>query len=89
DEFVFQFSTTAPKVLQFLSHGTVATLKPKCFLLFNQKIDMNEILKHLRIVHSDGHTTQNEDLELVNETTAESEFELLMNANEENHEKYV
>ncbi|CAF5011751.1 unnamed protein product, partial [Rotaria sp. Silwood1] len=89
DEFFFEFSTTAPKVLQFLPCGTVSTLKPKCFLLFNQKIDMNEILKHLRVVHSDGHMIQNEDLELVNETTAKSEFESFMNANEGNHEKYV
>ncbi|CAF4854577.1 unnamed protein product, partial [Rotaria sp. Silwood1] len=89
DEFVFQFSTTAPKVLQFLPHGIVSTLKPKCFLLFNQKIDRNEILKHLRVGHSDGHTIQNEDLEPVNETTAKSEFESFMNANEENYEKYI
>ncbi|CAF2761726.1 unnamed protein product [Rotaria sp. Silwood2] len=89
DAFFFEFSTTAPKVLQFLPYGTVSTLKPKCFLLFNQKIDMNDILKYLRVGHSDGQTMQNEELELLNETIAKSEFESFMNANEGNHEKYV
>ncbi|CAF3332076.1 unnamed protein product [Rotaria sp. Silwood2] len=89
DAFFFEFSTTAPKVLQFLPYGTVSTLKPKCFLLFNQKIDMNDILKYLRVGHSDGQTMQKEELELLNETIVKSEFESFMNANEGNHEKYV
>ncbi|CAF2070665.1 unnamed protein product [Rotaria magnacalcarata] len=89
EEFFFEFSTATPNILQFSPYGTVSTLKPKCFLLFDQKIGMNDILKHLRVVHSDGHTIQNEELELVNETTAKNEFESFLNANEGNHEKYV
>ena len=38
-DFVFEFSTTPVKLLQFLPYGTTSTLKPKCLLLFNQKID--------------------------------------------------
>ncbi|CAF4524576.1 unnamed protein product, partial [Rotaria magnacalcarata] len=89
EEFFFEFSTATPNILQFAPYGIVSTLKPKCFLLFDQKIGMNDVLKHLRVVHSDGHTIQNEELELVNETTAKNEFESFLNANEGTHEKYV
>ncbi|CAF4209806.1 unnamed protein product [Rotaria socialis] len=89
DDFFFEFSTATPNILQFSPYGTVSTLKPKCFLLFDQKIGMNDILKHLCVLHSDGHTIQNEELELVNEKTAKNEFESFLNANEGNHEKYV
>ncbi|CAF0948791.1 unnamed protein product [Didymodactylos carnosus] len=45
--FFFEFATTTPKVIEFLPNGTVSTLKPKCFLLFDQKIHIHEILEHL------------------------------------------
>ena len=67
----------------------VSTLKPKCLLLFDQKLDMKEILKHLVVLSNDGHKIQNDELELLDETLAKSEFKSVINANEGNHEKYV
>ncbi|CAF5161904.1 unnamed protein product, partial [Rotaria sp. Silwood1] len=34
EAFAFEFSTDTAKVTNFSPHGMVATLKPKCFLLF-------------------------------------------------------
>ncbi|CAF1253132.1 unnamed protein product [Rotaria sordida] len=89
DELLFEFSTTTPNVLQFSPYGTVSTLKPKCFLLFDQKIDRSKILKHLHVVGSDEHEISNDDLELVDDETAKSEFKSYIDANEGNHEKYI
>ncbi|CAF4572904.1 unnamed protein product, partial [Didymodactylos carnosus] len=65
EDFFFEFTTTTPQVLNFSPYGTVSTLKPKCFLLFDQKIHTHEILKHLRVMYGDGHQMQNEELELL------------------------
>ncbi|CAF1355694.1 unnamed protein product [Rotaria sp. Silwood1] len=89
EEFVFEFSTATAKVFDFLPCGTVSTLKPKCFLLFNQKINMNDILKHIRVVSSSGNEIQNQELEMLDDATAQSEFKSNINADEGNHEKYV
>ncbi|CAF4486725.1 unnamed protein product, partial [Rotaria sp. Silwood2] len=89
DGLLFEFSTTPPNVLQFSPYGQVSTLKPKCFLLFDQKIDQNQILKHLHIVTNDQHKIPNNALELLDENTAKSEFESYLNANEGTHERYV
>ncbi|CAF1121901.1 unnamed protein product [Rotaria sordida] len=89
DELLYEFSTTTPNVLQFSPYGTVSTLKPKCFLLFDQKIDSSKILKHLRVMSSDEHEIPNDKLELVDEATAKNEFKSYIDASEGNHEKYV
>ena len=89
DDFVFEFSTTPTKILEFLPQGTISTLKPKCLLLFDQKINMHAILKHLIVVSSDGHSIQNHGLELLDETAAKKEFKSYINSSEGNHEKYV
>ncbi|CAF0928260.1 unnamed protein product [Rotaria sordida] len=89
DEFLFEFSTKTLKVLQFLPHGTVSTLKPKCFLLFNQKININEIFQHICVVRDDEHTIQTDELELLDEEIAKTEFESLMNENEGNRQQYI
>ena len=89
DDFIFEFSTTPVKLLQVLPNGTISTLKPKCLLLFDQKINRNEILKHLTVGSNEVHRIGNDRLELLDETAAKSEFESSLNANEGNHEKYV
>jgi hypothetical protein len=89
DGFLFEFSTTTPNVLEFLPYDTVSTLKPRCFLLFDQKIDRSKILKHLRVVSSNEHEMSNNELELVDEAIAKNEFKSYINTNEGNHEKYV
>jgi len=89
DELLFEFSTTTPNVLQFSPYGTVSTLKPKCFLLFDQKIDRSKILKHLHVISSVEHEIPNDELELVDDATAKTEFKSYIDANEGNHEKYV
>ncbi|CAF1154724.1 unnamed protein product [Rotaria sp. Silwood1] len=89
EAFAFQFSTDTAKVTNFSPHGMVPTLKPKCFLLFNQKIDTSEILKHVRVASSSGNEIQNQELEILDEATAKSEFESNIEADEGNHEKYV
>jgi hypothetical protein len=89
DELLFEFFTTTPNVLQFSPYETVSTLKPKCFLLFDQKIDKSKILKHLRVMSGDEHETPNNELELLDEAAAKSEFKSYIDANEGNHEKYV
>ena len=66
--FLFEFTTTLPKVIEFKPQGTVSTLKPKCFLLFNQKIDHKQILKHLRIVDNKQHHISNDEFELLEDT---------------------
>jgi len=90
DDFFFEFSTITPEVLRCSPNGTISTLKPNCFLLFNQKIDINDIFKHVRVVHGgDEHEMQAEELELVNEETAKREFKSYINRDEGNHEKYL
>ena len=89
DEVLFEFSTATLKVLQFSPYGTVSTLKPKCFLLFNQKIYKNRILKHLRVLTGNEHELQNEELEILDEARANTEFKSFINADEGNHVKYV
>ncbi|CAF4004957.1 unnamed protein product, partial [Adineta steineri] len=89
DDLLFEFSTTTPNVLQFLPDETVSTLKPICFLLFDQKIDGNTILQHLRVMSSDKNEIANNELELVNEIIAKKEFKSYIDATEGNHEKYV
>ncbi|CAF4067229.1 unnamed protein product, partial [Adineta steineri] len=89
DKLLFEFSTTTPSVLQFLPCGTVSTLKPICFLLFDQKIDRNRILEHLRVMSSDDHEIPSNELQLVDEVTAKKEFKSYIDATEGNHEKYV
>ncbi|CAF3263406.1 unnamed protein product [Rotaria socialis] len=89
NEFFFEFSTTTPTVLEFLPNEEVSTLKPTCFLLFDQKIDKNEIFKHLCVVRGDEHKMSTNELELVDETTAKSEFKSFINEKEGNHEQYV
>ncbi|CAF4520745.1 unnamed protein product [Rotaria socialis] len=89
NEFFFEFSTTTPTVLEFLPNEEVLTLKPTCFLLFDQKIDKNEIFKHLCVVRGDEHKMSTNELELVDETTAKSEFKSFINEKEGNHEQYV
>jgi len=85
EEFFFEFSTRTSQVIQFLPNGKASTLKPNCFLLFNQKIDRNEILKHLCVVDDDEHQIQNNQLELIDEITAKDEFELCIDQNEEQY----
>ncbi|CAF1259579.1 unnamed protein product [Rotaria sp. Silwood1] len=89
DEFVFEFSTKTLQVLEFLPTGRVTTLKPKCFLLFNQKIDINDIFKHICVVRDDGHQIQTEKLELFDEEAVKSEFKSFINRNEENRQQYI
>ncbi|CAF4114154.1 unnamed protein product, partial [Adineta steineri] len=89
DELLFEFSTTTPNVLQFLPCGTVSTLKSICFLLFDQKIDRNRILEHLRVMSSDDHEIPSNELELVDEVTAKKEFKSYIDGIEGNDEKYV
>jgi hypothetical protein len=89
DGLLFEFSTTTSNVLQFSPYGTVSALKPKCFLLFDQKIDRSKILKDLRVVSRDEHEIPNDELELVDEDTAKSEFKSYIDANEGTHERYV
>ncbi|CAF1586048.1 unnamed protein product, partial [Adineta ricciae] len=75
DELSFEFATTPPSVVQFTPYGTVATLKPTCCLLFDQKIDQNQILKHLRVVSDNGCEISNNDLELLDEAAGEKALE--------------
>ncbi|CAF3824365.1 unnamed protein product [Rotaria sordida] len=89
DDFVFEFFTTPTKILEFLPYGTISTLKPKCFLLFDQKIDMNAILKHLIVVSNNGHRIQSDGLELLDETSADNEFKSFINNFRGNRDKYV
>ncbi|CAF1241767.1 unnamed protein product, partial [Didymodactylos carnosus] len=89
EDFILEFATRTPKVVEFLPYETVSTLKPKCFLLFDQKIHMHETLKHLHVTYGDGCKMQNEELELLDEMTAKNEFKSSINAHEGNHEKYV
>lgn len=89
DGLLFEFSTTTPNVVQFSPYGTISTLKPKCFLLFDQKIDRNQILKHLRVVANNDKEVPNGNLELLDEATAKDEFKSYLNANEGNYERYV
>ncbi|CAF3100449.1 unnamed protein product, partial [Rotaria sp. Silwood2] len=89
NEFFFEFSTKTLKVLEFSPEGTISTLKPKCFLLFNQKIDINELFKHLCIVRGDGHNIHNKELELLNEETAKTEFKSFIKQREGNDQQYV
>jgi hypothetical protein len=86
---LFEFSTTTPNVLQFSPYGIVSTLKPKCFLLFDQKIDQNQILKHLRVVSNKQQQVSNNELELLDETAAKTEFKSYIDANEGNNDRYV
>ena len=89
ESLAYEFSTTTPKVVSFLPGGTVSTLKPKCFLLFDQKIDKNQILKHLRIVANNGNQISNNDLQLLDETESQKEYKSYIEANEGNNERYV
>ncbi|CAF4189665.1 unnamed protein product, partial [Adineta steineri] len=89
DDLLFEFSTTTPNVLQFSPDETVSTLKPICFLLFDQKIDGNTILQHLRVMSSDKNEIANNELELVDEVTAKKEFKSYIDGIEGNQEKYV
>ncbi|CAF3025123.1 unnamed protein product, partial [Rotaria sp. Silwood2] len=89
DEFFFEFSTKTLQVLEFLPNGTVSTLKPKCFLLFNQKIDINEIFKHICVARDDGHQIQTEKLQLLDEEAVKSEFKSFINRNEEKRQQYI
>ncbi|CAF4059326.1 unnamed protein product, partial [Adineta steineri] len=89
DELLFEFSTTTPNVLQFLPDETVSTLKPICFLLFDQKIDGNTVLQHLRVMNSDKNEITNNEVELVDEVTAKKEFKSYIDGIEGNDEKYV
>lgn len=76
-------------LLEALPNGMASTLKPKCWLLFDQKINRNEILKHLIVRSNEGDRVGNDRLELLDETAAKSEFGSSINAREGNHEKYV
>ncbi|CAF2826022.1 unnamed protein product [Rotaria sp. Silwood2] len=89
DDFFFEFSTKTLEVLQFLPDETVSTLKPRCFLLFDQKIHMNEIFKHICVVHGDGIKMENKELELLDEDTAENEFKWYLNQREGNRQEYI
>ncbi|CAF3928617.1 unnamed protein product [Rotaria sp. Silwood1] len=89
DEFLFEFSTQELQVHRFLPHGTVSTLRRKCFLLFNQKIDKNEIFKHIYVMRGDGHKMQSHELELVDEETTKNEFKSFINEDEGNHQQYL
>ncbi|CAF4016800.1 unnamed protein product [Rotaria sp. Silwood2] len=89
DDFFFEFSTKTLEVLQFLPDEIVSTLKPRCFLLFDQKIHMNEIFKHICVVHGDGIKMDNKELELLDEDTAENEFKWYLNQTEGNRQEYI
>ncbi|CAF4457013.1 unnamed protein product, partial [Rotaria sp. Silwood2] len=89
DEFFFEFSTKTLEVLQYLPDEIVSTLKPRCFLLFDQKIDMNEIFKHICVVHGDGIKMENKELELLDEDTAENEFKWYLNQKKGNRQEYI
>jgi len=89
DGLLFEFSTTTPKVVEFVPYGTVSTLKPKVFLLFDQKVDKNQILKHLRIFGNNQQEISNNDLQLLNETEAKNEFKSNIEVNEGNNDRYV
>ena len=89
DELLFQFVTTPPSVIQFSPHGTVATLKPKCCLVFDQKIDRNQILQHLHIVSNDRRRVSTNDLELLDEAVEKKEFEEVFRADEGIDERCV
>jgi len=86
---VYEFSTATPNVQQFSPYDTVSTLKPKCFLLFDQKIHRDQILKHLHIIDSHHHEIPNDQLELVDEGKAMDEFKEQINADEGNQDRYV
>ncbi|CAF3915943.1 unnamed protein product [Rotaria sp. Silwood1] len=77
------------EVLQYLPDEIVSTLKPRCFLLFDQKVHMNEIFKHICVVHGDGITMENKELELLDEDTAENEFKWYLNQKEGNRQEYI
>ncbi len=64
-------------------------MKPKCFLLFDQKIDKNQILKHVRVVSKNQNEISNNELELLDETEAQNEFKSNIEANEGNNDRYV
>jgi hypothetical protein len=89
DGLLFEFSTTTPNVVEFAPYGTVSTLKPKCFLLFDQKVDKNQILKHVRVVSKNQHEISNNELELLDENEAQNEFKSNIEANEGNNDRYV
>ncbi|CAF0889863.1 unnamed protein product [Adineta ricciae] len=82
DELAFEFVTKPPSVVHFSPSGTVSTLKPKCCLLFDQKIDQNQILQHLCIVSNDRRRITINDLELLDEAVVKKEFEGFFRANE-------
>ena len=62
DDFIYEFSTGIPQVIEFTPTGTISTLKPKCFILFNQKINHDQILKHIQIADNE------ENIELITDT---------------------
>ncbi|CAM2724480.1 unnamed protein product [Rotaria socialis] len=88
-EFFFEFSTKTLQVLQFLPDEIVSTLKPRCFLLFDQKIHINEIFKHICIVRDDGVKMENKELELLDEDTTKNEFKSYLNHKEGNLQEYI
>jgi hypothetical protein len=89
DDFIIEFSTSPAKVLQFSPYGMTSTLRPKCLLLFDQKIDIHAILKHLIVINSEGHIVKSDDIELLDEATAMNEFKWFTTATDGNREKYV
>ena len=46
-------------------------------------------MKHLTVIGSDGLRVKNEDLELLDESSANCEFKHFIDADKGNHEKYV
>ncbi|UJR17435.1 hypothetical protein I4U23_004330 [Adineta vaga] len=89
DELLFEFSTAPPSVVQFSPYGTVSTLKPNCFLLFDQKIDQSKILKHLSVTGSDGRKISTDQLALLDEAGTKKEFKSYLDADEGTQERFV
>lgn len=58
-------------------------------MVFDQKININEIFNRIRVIYNDNDIIHPQDLELIDDTTAKKEFELLFNENETNHEQYI
>ncbi|CAF4748981.1 unnamed protein product, partial [Rotaria sp. Silwood2] len=50
---------------------------------------MNEIFKHICVVHGDGIKMENKELELLDEDTAENEFKWYLNQKKGNRQEYI
>lgn len=89
EDFLFQFTTPRVQVVDFSPSGLVQTLKPKCLLVLDQKVDESKILNHLVIRSSENQLVKSEDLLLLDEASAKDSFDRLKYDTECDYKKCV